>query len=246
MKFLLITDLDNTLVGDPEATEALNQSLQAHSEQFYLVYATGRSYASARQLKQQAQLLEPDYWITSVGSEIYHQHQIDSRWSDHLSQNWNRQAVSAIAKQFPALQPQPQSEQNPWKISFWLERSADVEIINQLKEKLQQTTLGVQVVFSSGRDVDLLPSQGNKGNAITYLREQLQVQPKNTLVCGDSGNDISLFQQDARGVIVNNAQPELLHWYYQRRYDWHYLARSPYAGGILEALQYFKFLTKVL
>jgi sucrose-6F-phosphate phosphohydrolase len=243
MKFLLVTDLDNTLVGDEEATEALNQALRARREQFCLVYATGRSYPSARQLKAEAQLLEPDYWIASVGSEIYHQGEVDPRWAQYLSQGWNREAVWAIARRFSALAPQPQSEQNPGKASFWLERSADFSVIDQLQAELHRAKLAVQVIFSSGRDVDLLPRRGNKGKAAAYLRERLQVRPENTLVCGDSGNDISLFKQPANGAIVNNAQPELLRWYYEHRHPWHYLARSPYAGGILEALEHFNFLT---
>jgi sucrose-6-phosphatase len=241
-KFLLITDLDNTLVGDQKATERLNQSLMFQRERFYLVYATGRSYFSARQLQKQAQILEPDYWITSVGSEIYHQGEIDSSWAEYLSQDWNREAVWAITERFHFFLPQPQSEQNPWKASFWLEQTAAIEVIARLQAELDQAQLSAQVIFSSGRDVDLLPRRGDKGNAATYLRKYLQVPPQQTLVCGDSGNDISLFQQPAQGVIVNNAQSELLQWYYAQCQPWHYLAKSPYAGGILEALYHFNFV----
>ena len=70
MKFLLVTDLDNTLVGDDEATQVLNQRLQSKRSQICLVYATGRSYASTCELIAQKQLLEPDYLIAGVGSEI--------------------------------------------------------------------------------------------------------------------------------------------------------------------------------
>lgn len=241
-KFLLITDLDNTLVGDAPATERLNRSLMAQRQQFYLVYATGRSYLSARRLQQQAGLLEPDYWITSVGSEIYYRGEVDPQWAKHLSQDWNREAVVAIAHQLPFLLPQPESEQNPWKVSFWLEETADIKAIERLKREFQQARLNAQIIFSSGRDVDILPCRSNKGQAATYLREWLGIPPEKTLVCGDSGNDISLFQQPARGVIVRNAQSELLQWYYNGDRPWHYLAKSPCAGGILEALHHFNFI----
>ena len=241
-KFLLITDLDNTLVGDSLATEGLNRSLMAQRQQFYLVYATGRSYLSARHLQQQAQLLEPDYWITSVGSEIYYRGEVDPQWAQHLCQDWDREAVAAIAQQLPFLLRQPDSEQNSWKVSFRLEERAGIGSLERLERRLQQARLNAQIIFSSGRDVDLLPKQGNKGQAATYLRQYLGVPPEDTLVCGDSGNDISLFQQPARGVIVGNAQPELLQWYYQDNRPWHYLAKSPYAGGIIEALYHFNFL----
>jgi sucrose-6F-phosphate phosphohydrolase len=241
MKFLLVTDLDNTLVGDEKATEKLNYCLEKRRNQFCIVYATGRSYSSANQLKVEAELLEPDYWIVGVGTEIYHQNQLDSSWVSCLSLGWNRDKIEAIALSFSTLQPQSQGEQNPWKISFHLEPTADFSVIKQLQTQLEQANLPAQVIFSSGRDVDILPESGNKGKATSFLRQRLDISADATLVCGDSGNDISLFQQPAKGVIVNNAQPELLKWYYERRSPHHYLARSPYAQGILEALEYFNF-----
>jgi sucrose-6F-phosphate phosphohydrolase len=241
-KFLLITDLDDTLVGDHEAMERLNRSLRVRRQQLYLVYATGRSYSSARRLQAQAGLLEPDYWITSVGSEIYHRGEVNRQWAEYLCQDWDREAVWAIAERLPFLSPQPPREQNPLKASFWLKQTADIATIERLEAELQQAQLSAQVIFSSGRDVDILPCRGNKGQAATYLRQWLGIPPEETLVCGDSGNDISLFQQPARGAIVNNARPELLQWYYERCHPWHYLAKSPYAGGILEALHHFNFV----
>jgi hydroxymethylpyrimidine pyrophosphatase-like HAD family hydrolase len=75
---------------------------------------------------------------------------------------------------------------------------------------------------------------------MTYLQTQLKIPKVATLVCGDSGNDISLFTQKTLGVIVNNAQPELLQWYQQYRAPGHYYASAPYAAGIYEALDYFR------
>ena len=72
-------------------------------------------------------------------------------------------------------------------------------MINNLKLRLQQSRLNAQVVFSSGRDVDILPQNSNKGNATIYLQKRLAVSADKTLVCGDSGNDISLFDVNARG-----------------------------------------------
>lgn len=239
-KYLLVTDLDNTLVGDEDSTVKINNFLEAKREQFYLVYATGRSYSSANKLKSEAELLEPDYWVTSVGSEIYHQNIMDVSWANHLSKGWNRGQICAIVEHFSELISQPDCEQNPWKVSFWLNKTADFSIIDNLKNELKKEKLSAQVIFSSGRDVDILPVNANKGNATNYLQKQLKITPENTLVCGDSGNDIHLFEQNVKGVIVNNAQPELLKWYYNNGNANHYLAKSICADGILEAIHYFK------
>jgi sucrose-6-phosphatase len=242
MQFLLITDLDNTLVGDDQATFALSQKLTSFRQHCYLIYATGRSYASAQYLAQVKQLLEPDYWITGVGTEIYEYGHLDRSWASQLSQLWQREAIATIAQTYSELILQPQSEQNPWKLSYCLAQPENVYVVDNLRVQLAKAGLSCQIVFSSGRDIDLLPSNADKGLAASYLRDRLQVPATATLACGDSGNDISLYQHGTLGVIVSNAQPELLEWYKQHRHPQIYLARSPYAWGMLEALQYFNLL----
>lgn len=265
MKFLLVTDLDNTLVGDDRAAMTLNQRLVALRHHFYLVYATGRSLSSFQQLQQEfatatrTHLLEPDYLVTGVGTEIYHQGQLDQEWAARLEQNWQRQAIALFLESFPSLLPQPEAEQNPWKISYYLQppdnslnNSPDSpfdnslnnsQVINHLRSQLTTAGLTAQVVFSSNEDVDILPCHGDKGQAIAYLMQKLKILPQATLVCGDSGNDISLFQQQTLGVIVGNAQPELLDWHKAHPHNHRYLARSTYAHAIWEALNHFQLLT---
>jgi len=240
MNFLLVTDLDHTLVGDDEATLVLNQRLRGRRSQICLIYATGRSHASTCELIAQKQLLAPDYLIAGVGSEIYKDGTLDLDWAEHLSQNWDKLAIASITQQFSELKPQSPKEQNPWKISFCLEpAAASASVLNGLQQKLSEGGLAAQIIFSSNRDVDILPQSSNKGNALTYLQKRLQIQPEATLVCGDSGNDISMFEQDARGVIVANALPELLEWYRECGNQNHYFARSNCAGGIMEGMEYF-------
>jgi sucrose-6-phosphatase len=261
MRSLLITDLDNTLVGDHKATQTFNKRIQEQRSQICLVYSTGRSLASFRQLLQEQRLLQPDYLITGVGTGIYHFQQagnspqvtapgwlegarLDPVWANLLSQSWNRSAIADLARHFPALVPQADTEQNPWKLSFLvnLSDSAADQLLATLNSQLQQANLMAQVVFSSGRDLDILPLGANKGNAATFLRQQLQIPATAALVCGDSGNDISLFEHAQLGVIVQNAQPEILEWYHHHRQPGHYLARQPYAWGILEGLEHLNFL----
>lgn len=242
MKFLLVTDLDNTLVGDAQATLALNLRLATVRDRLCLIYATGRSYASAQRLKHREQLLQPDYWVTGVGTEIHNQDQQDAAWAEWLTQDWQREDIANLVQSFPELMPQPEREQNPRKLSYFLRSPLSDSILANLRLKLSQADLAAKIIFSSNEDVDILPTRGDKGLAVTYLREQLQMPPELTLVCGDSGNDISLFQQSTLGVIVHNAQPELLDWYRHQGQPQHYWAQSSYAWGILEALFHFQLL----
>jgi len=240
MKFLLVTDLDNTLVGDDEATQVFNQRLQLQRSQICLVYATGRSHASTCELIAQKQLLAPDYLIAGVGSEIYQDGILDLDWAEYLSQDWDKMAIASLAQQFSQLKPQSLKEQNPWKISYSLEPAAEnSSTVQALQQKLTESGLAAQIIFSSNSDVDLLPQTSNKGNALTYLQKRLQIPSEATLVCGDSGNDISMFEQDVRGVIVANALSELLEWHRECGTKHHYLAGAACAGGIIEGMTYF-------
>ncbi|MEG4230199.1 sucrose-phosphate phosphatase [Microcoleus sp. N9_B2] len=240
MKFLLVTDLDNTLVGDDAATQVFNQRLQSQRSQICLVYATGRSHASTCELIAQKHLLAPDYLIAGVGSEIYQDGILDLDWAEYLSQDWDKMAIASLAQQFSQLKPQSLKEQNPWKISYSLEPAAEnSSTVQALQQKLTESGLPAQIIFSSNRDVDILPQTSNKGHALTYLQKRLQIPSEATLVCGDSGNDISMFEQDVRGVIVANAMSELLAWHRECGTKHHYLAGSACAWGIMEGMAYF-------
>ena len=122
--FLIVTDLDSTLVGDNVSLREFNSLFEQHRGGYgsKLVYATGRSLKLYRELKSEANLLPPDMLITSVGSEIYDANEeMDIAWADRLSANWDLEKVLEIAEQFnPPLIPQPESEQGPFKASFFL------------------------------------------------------------------------------------------------------------------------------
>jgi sucrose-6-phosphatase len=237
MRYLLVTDLDNTLVGDPSATLRLNRWIVQRRDRLALAYATGRSYPSARQLKKQADLLEPDYWITGVGSEIYHQNEIDTYWADQISPGWDWETVWSIAMSFTELSPQISDNQNAWKASFTLAPSEAPWLIPKLQTLFHQADLPAQLIYSGGEHLDILPQESGKGLAASYIRQKLNIAPQRTLACGDSGNDLTLFEQSTLGILVGNSQPDLLAWYETHRQPRLYLAQAAYAAGIWEGLE---------
>ena len=190
-------------------------------------------------------LLPPDALITAVGTEMYfgqQQSQCDPEWANILAQGWNREKIMAIANQFKHLQLQPDSEQNPYKISYYLAEAEAEKTLFQLKAALNKQGFKIRLIYSAGQDLDLLPRNGDKGLAVQFLRRKWNIPPDKTIVCGDSGNDISMFKGQERGLIVANAKPELLNWYQINRDDSTYLAKSNCAGGIIEGLKHFSFI----
>ncbi|MEA5617078.1 sucrose-phosphate phosphatase [Cronbergia sp. UHCC 0137] len=246
MKFLFVTDLDHTFVGNDNALVELSDRLLNHRQQHgtKIVYATGRSLSLYQELQQEKNLITPDALVVSVGTEIYFDgnNTTDSEWSNLLSPGWEREKIVFITQGFPELTPQPDSEQRPFKVSFFLQQQ-DSGIIPQLESELTKAKLNIKLIYSSGIDLDIVPLSSDKGQAMQFLRRKWEFAAERTVVCGDSGNDIALFAVgNERGIIVGNARPELLQWHKQNPAEYRYLAQDVCAGGIIEGLKHFGFL----
>ncbi len=245
--FLLATDLDNTLVGDDAALEILNRKLTHHRQKYgsKIVYVTGRMLPVCRQLARVKNLLTPDALIVALGTEIYFSPQETTpnpEWSKILTHNWDRDRIFAITKNYTELQLQPESEQNFWKISYYLAEWEAEKILPRLKADLKDAGWEVNLVYLAGQDLEILPKNGDKGLAVRFLQQQWQIPPELTVTCGDCLQDITLLHGAEKGIIVGNAQPELRQWYQKNRNDSLYLAKEFCAGGILEGLEHFGFL----
>ncbi|MBE9198555.1 MULTISPECIES: sucrose-phosphate phosphatase [unclassified Nodularia (in: cyanobacteria)] len=245
--FLFVSDLDNTFVGDDNALAALTQSLSQHRQAYgtKIVYATGRSPILYRELQKEKNLMEPDALVLSVGTEIYldGKDTPDAGWSEILSSGWDSELVLKIAQSFPELELQPDSEQRAFKVSFFLQQEVAVNVLPQLEAELLKSKLNIKLIYSSGIDLDIVPLTSDKGQAMQFLRQKWSFAAEQTVVCGDSGNDIALFAVgEERGIIVGNARPELLKWHSEYPANYRYLAQAVCAGGILEGLRYFGFL----
>ena len=92
----------------------------------------------------------------------------------------------------------------------------------------------MKVVYSSSRDLDILPRNATKGGALRWLCERLGVPLDTVLVAGDSGNDSSMFRlPGVRGIVLENTLPEL----YEATVDVPtYSSRHILADGVLDGL----------
>jgi hypothetical protein len=109
--------------------------------------------------------------------------------------------------------------------------------MDALCRQLADAGLKVSVIYSSARDLDVLPANTSKGHALQRLSERIALPLKQVLVAGDTGNDSSMFLlPDVRGVVVENAQPELHEAVVHLPT---YSATRAFADGVLQGLAHF-------
>ncbi|WP_230769289.1 HAD-IIB family hydrolase [Sphingomonas sp. Leaf4] len=238
-RLLLVSDIDNTLLGEAEAAAAFNLW---HGDQRDMAFgiATGRSLHSALAILAQNHVAPPAVMITSVGSEIYHHvhggvYARDDAWTRRIDAGWDRAAIARLLATVADLRPQSPLEQRSHKLSYFTGGEAD--ITERVRDLLAAAGVTASVIHSHGRYLDVLPLAASKGTAVEYVRQHHGLRPDQVIVAGDSGNDVEMLRACARSIIVGNYSDGLA----QRADLAHsYVARTGYAFGIMEGVAHFR------
>lgn len=233
---LLVSDVDNTLLGDDEGLKHFVRWYERVRDWLGIALASGRFYESVVESVETSALPEPCAIIGGVGTDIrlHPTGKPLDGWHQHIGVNWDSTRIRQILSQDHDLEPQPDELQSDYKVSYYL-REASAGQLEELDRRIRAAGIEAGIVYSSQRDLDVLPARANKGLAARFLAERMGLHQDAVLVAGDSGNDLSLFQQGFRGVVVANAHRELQ----SLKHDDVYRATAGHAAGVLEGLQYW-------
>ena len=236
---LFSTDLDGTLLGNPEAAWRFTETwaaLDAHQRPL-LVYNTGRSVAETQALVTARQLPAPEFIIGSVGTELHDS--LYNRAADFRAQfgpNWDLERIEQIVAATPGVKRQPAQSCHDFK-SSWIWLRARREDLEGLERRLCAARIDAAVIYSCRYFLDVVPLRAGKGRALAWLCQRLSIELPHVLVAGDTGNDTAMFLlPGVSGIIVENALPELLATAVNERV---FVARRPMADGVLEGLAHF-------
>ncbi len=244
IQWVLATDIDNTLTGDSQALVRLGRQLAELRAQgrLALFLTTGRTLQEVLTGFERENIPQADAIITQVGTEIYlppfsAEMQPLQEWANHLHRQYSRRQAISFLSDIDGAVIQAGRYNTPLKASFYLDQAPNPARAAELvQQRVAAAGDGYQVVWSSGKHLDILPAAAGKANAVRFLIRHLKLAPAQVIAAGDSGNDRSMLVELDYGIIVGNAQPELKELQVDPPAQLYY-ARQSFAAGVAEGLR---------
>ena len=236
----LFSDLDQNLLGKPEAIPPFVQALQNHRQCVLFGIATGRRLESAMQALRQCRIPLPDILITSLGTEIHYAPDLvpDEAWQQHIDYQWSPRSIRRLLNKLPGLTPQTKTHQGYFKIGYFIDQ-AIAPSVQDITKLLHQEGLTVNITQSFGQYLDIIPVRASKGLALRWFAHKQDIPLEHILVAGGSGADEDMMRGNTLAVVVANRHNEELSDLIQA--DNIFFASQPYAEGILQAIEHYQF-----
>ncbi len=222
---ILATDLDRTLLpnghwpADPDAIAMFNELTRQHDT--LVVYVTGRNLDLTEKAIAQYGVRYPDILCGDVGTTIRKYR--DGSWSfndgwaahvERMSPRWDAGAVREAVAGVAGLREQEKEHLNPFKQSYYADHGKKYEILRAVDDRVKGKFDEVAVYSFDSQDgkglLDFLPQSATKQTALEYVAKEFSADRKEVVFCGDSGNDIFPLTAGFAGVLVKNADDQLV------------------------------------
>ncbi len=236
----IVSSIDQNLLGDLESLQDLISMLNEKRKTISFCIATGRRLDSALKVLRQNNISQLEVLITSMGTEIYYSPDLtrDDAWTNHINHLWNRQRVASLFREFPGINLQPKKEQSKYKISYFYDPSI-APSIEEIKRILLQNEQTVNVIFSFGQFLDIVPVRASKGYAVRWVAQQRDIPLTRILTVGGSGADEDMMLGNTLSVVVANRHQEELSK--MAEIEPIYFSEKQFAAGIIDGLNHYNF-----
>lgn len=236
----LFTDLNRSLLGDDEALKTLISHVRTHRKKMLFGINTGLRLDAALRLLRRHQIPEPDILVTSNGTRINYAPKLadDTAWTHHIEKQWTPSQVRRVMRDVPGVSLREEEQQSPFKISYQYEPER-APPVDEIIARLYKEEQAVNVIYSHGQYLNIVPMRASKGLALRFLVAQFGIPLERTLAIGGSGADEDMMRGNTLAAIVGNCSHEELSI---EMSDNIYFAKKSYAAGVLEALEYYDFL----
>jgi sucrose-6F-phosphate phosphohydrolase len=222
---ILATDLDRTLLpngswpADPGAIELFNELTEAHD--VLVVYVTGRNLDLTERAIDEFGVRHPHVLIGDVGTSIRHYEQggwqADEGWDAHVRQaspRWDAEAIRSAVVGMEGLTEQEPEHCGPFKQSYYVDHERSEAVLqavdDRVKGKFDEVLIYSFDSQSGNGLLDFLPRSATKQTALEYVAAARGANKGDVVFCGDSGNDVFPLTAGFSGVLVRNADDQLV------------------------------------
>jgi sucrose-6F-phosphate phosphohydrolase len=222
---ILATDLDRTLLpngsweSDSKAIKLFNDLTE--KQNVLVVYVTGRNLALTENAINEYGVRYPDVLCGDVGTSIrkYENGEwtFDDGWITHVrhaSPRWDPAAIRDAVADIEGMREQESEHLNPFKQSYYVEHHKNDEVLKKVDERVKGKFDEVIIYSFDSQDgkglLDFLPASATKQTALEYVAEEFGAAKQDVVFCGDSGNDIFPLTAGFCGVLVKNADDQLV------------------------------------
>ncbi|MES9859675.1 MAG: HAD-IIB family hydrolase [Candidatus Thiodiazotropha sp. LLP2] len=221
---ILATDLDRTLL--PNGTWPVDDNAIALFNEWtakqgvLVVYVTGRNLDLTEHAINEYGVRFPDILCGDVGTTIRHYEKgnwvMDRGWIEHvhtMSPRWDNPAIRTALKQVTGLREQEDEHQNEFKQSYYVDHQNHESILADV-EGLISGKFDEVLIYSFDSNngnglLDVLPASATKQTSLEYVAKHYKAG-NDVVFCGDSGNDVFPLTAGFRGVMVRNADQQLV------------------------------------